>query len=92
VERDKIGSPHPLLSPSVIPLPFSWLALFGHVTAAIAGGQTEREGKKGGRMDRLFFFSFFSFCPLRTEGFGLRDEVRKVRTLREESLMKFNCS
>lgn len=29
-----VGSPHPLLSPLVIPLPFSWQTLFGHVTAA----------------------------------------------------------
>lgn len=49
---EKIGSPHPLL----VPLPFSWLALFGHVASSIAGGQRE----KGGRMDRLFFFFFSS--------------------------------
>lgn len=54
----KIGSPHPLLSPSVIPLPFSWLALFGHVTEARAGGERAREN--GGRMDGLFFFLLFS--------------------------------
>lgn len=46
----KIGSPHPLLSPSVIPLPFSWLALFGHVTEAIAGGEREREWGKDGQI------------------------------------------
>lgn len=57
----KMGSPHPLLSPSVIPLPFSWLTLFGHVTAAVAGG--EREGKREWRKDGqivLFFPPLFT--------------------------------
>lgn len=48
--RGKIGSPHPPLSPSVIPLPFSWLALFGHVTVAIAEREREREWGKDGQI------------------------------------------
>lgn len=79
--RGEIGSPHPLLSPSVIPLPFSWLTLFGHVTAAIAGGERMRKGK--GWPDCSFFSSF---RPLRIESFGLmRGEVRGKPGLRGRS-------
>ena len=68
ISRGERRSPHPPLSPSVVPLPFSPLALFGHVTAAIAGGEREKERENGGRMDRLYFF----FRLLRRESFGLR--------------------
>lgn len=72
-----MGSPHPLLSPSVIPLPFSWLTLFGHVTAAIAGG--EREGKGEWRKDGQIVLFFLLFSPSQNKELrsGVKSEERQ---------------
>lgn len=49
------GSPHPFLSSSIVPLSFSRLALFGHVTAARAGERKRRKEK--GEDGQIVFFS-----------------------------------
>lgn len=82
--RGEIGSPHPLLSPSIIPLPFSWLTLFGHVTAAIAGGERMRKGKGWPDCSFLLLFSPAQNRGLRSDE---RWSQRKARTPREEWLM-----